>query len=91
MAIAIFEFEISEWAEDHFWRHRITRDQVYELLENRWICVGNRKGRVADYVVIGRDNSGRCIAVPVAPTEDPTIWRPISAWYCKPSEATKLR
>jgi hypothetical protein len=91
MAITIFDFAISEDAADHIWRHRITRDQLYEMLEHRWVSIANRKGRAARWVVIGRDSAGRCIAVPVAPTDDPTVWRPITAWYCKPSEAAKLR
>ena len=73
LAITIYDFDMSEGAEDHIWRHHITRDQVYEVLEHRWTTIPNRRGRTADYVVIGRDNRGRCIAIPVVPTDDPTI------------------
>lgn len=90
MAITIHDFDMGEEAEDHIWRHRIARDQIYEVLEHRWITIPNRKGRSADRVMIGRDNGGQCIAVPIAPTDDPTIWRPITAWYCKQFEAAKL-
>jgi hypothetical protein len=40
--------------------------------------------------VIGHDNGGACIAVPVEPTHDPSVWRPITAWPCKQSERAKL-
>lgn len=91
MAIMIYDFEISEEVEDHVWRHRISRDQLSEVLVHRWITIPNRKGRTATHIVIGRDNQGRCIAIPIVATDDPTIWRPITAWYCKPSEAARLR
>jgi hypothetical protein len=91
MAITIYDFSISEDVADHMWRRHVTRDQLYEMLEHLWGSIPNRNGRAAKWVVIGRDNTGRCIAVPVAPTDDPTVWRPITAWYCKPSEAAKLR
>jgi hypothetical protein len=89
--IPILEFEISLRAESKIWEHRITRRQIHELLGNRWIVVRNRKNRAADYVVIGRDDNGRCITVPILPTESPTIWRPVTAWYCKQGEAARLR
>lgn len=90
-SIRIREFIISERAADKFWAHGITRRQVEEVLENRFIVTINRKDRAAAYLAIGRDNNGRCITIPVVPTEEQTVWRPITAWYCKPAEAAKLR
>ena len=31
------------------------------------------------------------IAAPILPTDDPYVWRPVTAWYCKPAEAAALR
>lgn len=90
MRIRIEGFRISDRAESKMWAHGIEPRQLYEMLSRRMTVVANRKDRAADYVVIGRDASGRCIAVPVFPTSAPTIWRPITAWYCKPGEATRL-
>jgi hypothetical protein len=89
--ITIVDVLLGDRAEAKMWAHGITGQQVRELLRNRMTVIANRKNRAADYVVIGRDDSGGCIAVPVLPTDDPTIWRPVTAWYCKPSEAAKLR
>jgi uncharacterized DUF497 family protein len=89
--ITVFEFRISERAESKFWQHGITRRQLNELLDNRLVAITNRKRRAARHIVIGRDNNGHRIVVPVMPTENPIIWRPVTAWYCEPSEATKLR
>jgi hypothetical protein len=74
-----------------FASHRIDRRQVDELIANNPVIGANRKHRAAKFLLIGRDNNGRCIAVPILPTEDPTVWKPVTAWYCKPSEAAKLR
>ncbi|MDQ3226054.1 MAG: hypothetical protein M3Q50_05415 [Chloroflexota bacterium] len=89
--ITIREFSIGERAADKFWTHGITRRQVEEVLLNRMVVTINRRNRAAGHLAIGRDNNGRCIVIPVVVTEDPTVWRPITAWYCKPGEAAKLR
>jgi hypothetical protein len=89
--IEILEFRVSERAEAKFWTHGIERQQVISILRHRWIALRNRRHRAANHIVVGRDDSGRCIVVPVVPTEESTVWRPLTAWYCKPSEAAKLR
>jgi hypothetical protein len=89
--LPILEFRITERAEAKFWDHGISRRQVTSVLRNRWVALANRNHRAAEYVVIGVDDSNRCITIPVIPTDDPTIWRPVTAWYCKPGEAAKLR
>jgi hypothetical protein len=89
--ITIREFRISERAAEKFWSHGITQRQVEEVLLSRLIVTINRKDRVAEYLAIGRDGNGRCIAIPLAATDDPSVWRPNTAWYCKPGESAKLR
>jgi hypothetical protein len=64
---------------------------LIQLLGNGPVITKNRRGHAAPYLLIGRDDSGRCIAVPVLSTHVRYVWRPITAWYCKPSEAAKLR
>ena len=89
--IEIEELEIDEAAADKFWVHGISTDQVEAVLDHRWVTTRNRAGRAAPYILLGRDNQGRCLALPIVATDHPHIWRPITAWYCKPSEAAKLR
>lgn len=67
--ITVRELRISERAESKFWMHGIRRQQIYELLGNPIIAKVNRKRRTAPYILIGRDNNGRCIAVPIVPTD----------------------
>lgn len=91
MPIRIREFVIGERAAEKFWVHGITRRQVEEMLLNRMVVTLNCKDRAASHLAIGRDNHGRCVTVPIVPTADPSIWRPVTAWPCKPGEAAKLR
>ena len=89
--ITVETFVIDDINKPKFWSHGLTREAVIQVLGNRRVVVRNRKERAADYLVIGRDNSGRCIAIPIFPTRDPMVWRPVTAWFCKPSEAARLR
>jgi hypothetical protein len=83
--------QITRTAEEKLWSHGIERDQVAAVPEGRTVLARNRKGRAASHILIGRDAQGRCLAIPVRPTDDPTVWRVITAWPCKRSEAAKLR
>lgn len=89
--VTVAEFEFSERADSKMWDHGIDFDVLPELLENCYVIVRNRKHRAAAVMLIGHDNSRRCIVTPILPTSDPLIWRPVTAWYCKPSEEAMLR
>lgn len=88
--ITITRFISSERAAK-IWRHGVAIRQLDEVLANRHVITRNRSGRVAPHVVIGRDDQGRCLAIPVVPTDDPYVWRAITAWNCKSSEVAELR
>ena len=89
--ITVEAFLIDDINEAKFWSHGLTRNAVTQVLGNHRVVVRNRKNRAADYLVIGRDKSRRSIAIPIVPTRDPLIWRPVTAWFCKPGEAARLR
>jgi hypothetical protein len=71
-------------------RHGITGAQMQAVAANDHILARNRKGRAASHLMIGRDDQGRCLAMPVVPTDHPRTWRAITTWFCKSSEAAKL-
>ncbi len=89
--IEIVEFDFTDRAIDKLWGYGIDPEQLYAVLANRHVITRNRPGHAAPYVLIGRDEQGRCLAIPVVPTDDRLVWRPITAWYCKKSEAARLR
>jgi hypothetical protein len=87
---AIYEFLFDDENIAKFGARGIAEDAVDSILDGEFVTLPNRKERRGAYLVIGRDYSGRCLAIPVEPTHDPAVWRPITAWPCKPSEAAHL-
>jgi hypothetical protein len=81
---------IDDENEDKCWSHGIGAWQVLQLLEGVHTIRRNRKNRRAQYLLVGRDRQGFCIAVPIEATHDERTWRPITAWYCKPHESAWL-
>lgn len=87
--ITVARMVVPEHVEDHIWqRHLISGEQVRSVITRRHVIIRNH-GR-APYRLIGRDEQGRCIAVPIAPTEDPLTWHTVSAWYCDRDEQHRL-
>ena len=84
--IVVDDFLIDDENEEKFWRHGLTAEQVTEVLDHPRRVRRNRRSRRASYLVIGRDQRGQCLAIPIEPTHDPTVWRPVTAWPCKPGE-----
>ena len=67
--------------------HGLSVRQVVQILGNEHMILRNRRRRrTAMYLVIGRDDGGACIAVPVEKTPEPGVWRPVTAWRCKAAE-----
>ena len=87
----VADFAFDDENVDKMWEHGIRQEQVRQVLDNRPAIVVNRKGRRGLYMIIGRDNGGACITVPIEPTADVLVWRPITAWPCKESEEARLR
>ncbi len=90
MPVQIAAFEIDEENAAKFAEHGLTEDQVLHVLDDAITVRRNRAGRRAQYLVIGRDHSGQCIAIPIEATDDPIVWRPVTAWHCKASEWARL-
>lgn len=86
--IADFMFDPDN--EDKIGRHGLTTSQVLQVLDSEHVVAPNRKGRRANYLIIGRDHGGAAITIPVEATNDPFVWRPITAWPSKEHEEAKL-
>lgn len=61
-------------------RHGVVRYDVDQLMWNRNVVVPNRRGEQASVLLIGETDGGRLLTVPLAPTDDPTTWRPATAF-----------
>ena len=89
--IRVLELAFTDTGEDKLWSHRITTDQAQSVLLGCVAVIRNRAGRTAPYVLIGHDEHGRCLTLPIVPTDQWGVWQVITGWPCKPSEAAKLR
>jgi len=83
-------FLIDDENEEKVAAHGLSVRQVMQILDNVHVVVRNRERRRGLYLIVGRDDGGACIAVPVEPTYEATLWRPITAWPCKRHEKTIL-
>jgi len=89
-SIRIEDFLFDETNDEKFAEHGLTDKSVLQILQTPFVILRNRRNRRAAYLVIGRDFGGQCIAVPIEPTHEPTVWRPVTAWRCKRGEETLL-
>jgi hypothetical protein len=89
--IRVLELVFTDTGEDKLWYHGITTDQAQSVLLGSVVVTRNRAGRSAPYVLIGRDEHGRCLTLPIVPTDQWGVWRVITGWPCEPSEAARLR
>jgi hypothetical protein len=86
----VADFVFDDENEDKIAAHRLTQRRVLQVLENAHIIVPNRRGRRAPFLIVGRDNGGACISIPIEPTNYPLAWRPVTAWPSKENERQRL-
>lgn len=89
-SIVIAGFAYDDDNENKIAGHGLDVEDLDDVLDARFVVVRNRRARRAPYLVIGRNRAGRCIAIPIEPTTGTGIWRPVTAWPCKPSERARL-
>ena len=86
----ILDFLFDEENERKITVNGLSVRRVHQLLDNPYLLVPNRKNRRAPFLLVGRDNGGACMAVPIEGTYDETLWRPVTAWRCKDRESQLL-
>jgi uncharacterized DUF497 family protein len=84
--VIVEDFVFDEQNESEIADHGITPEELIEVLEGPHRTKRNRRQRRASHMVIGRNSQGQCLAIPIELTHDPRIWRPVTAWLCKPHE-----
>lgn len=65
-------------------RHGVTEDEIKQLPWNRNVAFRNPRGESDSLLLIGETDGGRLLTVPLAPTDDPTTWRPATAFDASP-------
>lgn len=71
--------------------HGITTDQVASVLEGKPRFFRNKRGRAATHVMIGPDNNGMMLTVPIMPTHIYGLWQPVTAWRSTSGQITRWR
>ena len=90
-SLRIETFLFDDENEDKIIAHGLSVRRVFQVLDNLYLMIPNRKGRKGLYLIIGRDNGGKCISIPIERTKINGLWRPITAWTCKKGEETILK
>lgn len=88
--IRVEAFLLDDVNEGKFASHQLTGDQVLQTLDGPRYIRRNHGATNAPYLFIGHDYNGACIAIPIDPTDEPTVWRHRTAWRGKRGEATAL-
>lgn len=76
----VAELIFDEHNEREMARHGVVRYEVEQLKWNRKVFSDNPRGEPGSVLLIGATNGGRLLTVALAPTDDPTTWRPATAF-----------
>jgi len=87
----VLELEWDDRNEDEVARHRITPEEVEQVMHNDPAFFKNKRGRAASIVMIGPTNGGRCLFVPLARTRTSYLWRPVTAFDAEPEDHERYR
>jgi len=86
----IWAFVFDDENEDEFARHGIYPEQVAQVLTNRHRLERNKGSRRASHLLIGVDDGGTCLTIPIERTRERGLWRPVIAWRCSTAERGRL-
>ncbi len=64
----------------HIAKHGVAPEHVEYMLDNDPLFFHNLSGRSTTHVILGTDQPGRVLYVPIRCAELPGVWRVISAW-----------
>ena len=91
MRIQVHDLEFDEWNEDEMWAHRVSADEVRQVLDNAPAFVPNKRAHPAPVVMLGQTYGGRWLTVPLDKTARPAVWRPATAWDSTKAEQARYR
>ena len=90
-SLAVHTFVFDDENMEKFASHGLTERQVDQILDGQFVHYRNRRRRRAERLLIGRDYGGQCIVVPIEPTREQGVWRPVTAWRCSDAHEVRLR
>lgn len=72
-------------------RHGVSAAEIVQVIANRHITAPNPRGEPGGVLLIGETDGGRVLTIPLAPTNDPTTWRPATAFDASRHQQTNFR
>jgi hypothetical protein len=87
----VFDLEIDEWNERECGQHGVTPLELFQVLDEAPLFFPNKRRHRATLLMIGPTGGGRCLTVPIAPTDRAGVWRPATAWRSTVAELAKYR
>lgn len=61
-------------------RHGVSKREVEQVISNRHITAANPRGEPGSILLKGETDGGRVLTIPLASSDDPTTWRPATAF-----------
>lgn len=85
-AVVLDEHNLAEMA-----RHGVSESEVLQVMWNRHLTARNPRGEPGGILMVGETNGGRVLTIPLAPTDDPSTWRPATAFDASRDQYNLLR
>jgi hypothetical protein len=76
--------------EAKFAAHRVTVEEVQQVLDGKPRFYENRRSRRASHVMMGTTFESRLLVVPLEPISE-GLWRPVTAFDPTPTQAANYR
>lgn len=87
----VWDLRVGRDTVAHIWEHGITPEQLFSILERHDFRIfPNRGAGRAAHIMIGLDEHGMCIAIPMDETDEFGTWEVVTAYPCKPGEHVRL-
>jgi hypothetical protein len=83
------DIDLSERFTAHAAGHNVTALELWQLWVNVEKWVPNKKGRTADWLMVGRTDGGRPVVAAVLVDAERSMICPITARTCTPQEVTR--
>ena len=72
-SLRIEAFLFDDENEEQIGSYGLSASQIVRVLYNMHVVLPNRKKRRGLYLIIGRDNGGACISIPVESTHEAAV------------------
>ena len=82
--------EIDDYNESEMNRHGVLAREVMEVFEGEFGLLRNAKRHKATHLMVGKTRAGRWLTIPIAPTGQPGVWRPATAFPARKADRAKL-